>query len=69
VFGQVSAFSPDYVKARIAAARLFKLFDRVPLIDSSCNEGNTPVSMNDKLQSSSKSSTECALLRGVSMYT
>ncbi|KAK3736374.1 hypothetical protein QZH41_006151 [Actinostola sp. cb2023] len=42
VFGQVSAFSPDYVKAKIAAARLFKLFDRVPLIDSSCNEGNTP---------------------------
>jgi hypothetical protein len=44
MFGQVSGFSPDYVKAKIAAARLFKLLDRVPLIDSSSDLGLTPVS-------------------------
>ena len=41
--GQVSAFTPDYEKARIAAARLFKIFDRKSLIDSSSEDGLTPV--------------------------
>ncbi|CAD5117623.1 DgyrCDS6378 [Dimorphilus gyrociliatus] len=31
--GQAIAFAPDYTKARVAAARLFHLFDRVPPID------------------------------------
>ena len=44
VMGEVSAFSPDYVKAKIAAARLFKIFDRVSAIDSSSEEGLEPVS-------------------------
>jgi len=47
MFGHISGFSPDYVKAKIAAARIFKLFDRVPLIDSSSDEGNKPVSRID----------------------
>jgi len=41
--GQVSAFTPDYEKARIAAARLFKIFDRKTLIDTSSEDGLTPV--------------------------
>ena len=44
VLGQVSALSPDYEKAKIAAARLFKLFDRKSLVDSSSQDGLTPVS-------------------------
>lgn len=43
VLGQVSALSPDYEKARVAAARLFRLFDRRTLIDSSSEDGLTPV--------------------------
>ncbi len=32
--GQATAFAPNYNKAIIAAARVFKLLDRVPKIDS-----------------------------------
>jgi hypothetical protein len=38
--GQASSFAPDYGKAKIAAARLFALFDRVPPIDSSSEAGD-----------------------------
>lgn len=37
--GQASSFAPDYGKAKIAAARLFALFDRVPPIDISSEDG------------------------------
>ncbi|ELU04466.1 hypothetical protein CAPTEDRAFT_135774, partial [Capitella teleta] len=40
--GQASSFAPDYGKAKIAAAKIFQLFDRVPLIDSSSPEGESP---------------------------
>ena len=43
VLGQISAFAPDYVKAKVAAARLFKIFDRESLIDSSSEDGLKPV--------------------------
>ena len=43
VLGQVSALSPDYEKAKIAAARLFKIFDRKSAIDSSSEDGLRPV--------------------------
>ena len=42
--GQISALTPDYVKAKVAAARMFKLFDRVPVIESDSDEGLQPVS-------------------------
>ena len=45
VLGQLSALSPDYEKAKIAAARLFKIFDRKAAIDSSSEDGLTPVRM------------------------
>ncbi|XP_030642513.1 bile salt export pump [Chanos chanos] len=37
--GKASSFTPDYAKAKIAAAQLFKLLDRVPKISSSQTEG------------------------------
>jgi len=43
VLGQVSALSPDYEKAKLAAARLFKIFDRKSAIDSSSADGLRPV--------------------------
>lgn len=43
VLGQVSALSPDYEKAKVAAARLFKIFDRKSAIDSSSENGLRPV--------------------------
>lgn len=42
--GQTSSFAPDYAKAKISAAHLFQLFERVPLIDSYSEEGDKPVS-------------------------
>lgn len=36
--------TPDFVKAKEAAQRLFRLLDKVPPIDSSSNEGIRPVS-------------------------
>jgi len=41
--GQATAFAPSYNKAVIAAARIFKLLDREPLIDASPNRGKTMV--------------------------
>ncbi|NXT21654.1 MDR1 protein, partial [Syrrhaptes paradoxus] len=40
--GQTSSFAPDYAKAKISAAHLFQLFERVPSIDSYSNEGEKP---------------------------
>ena len=42
--GQFSAYTPDYVKAKFAAGRMFKLFDRIPTINSDSGEGLHPVS-------------------------
>ena len=37
--GQATAFAPNYNKAVIAAARVFKLLDRTPLIDGDGQSG------------------------------
>ncbi|XP_026768338.3 bile salt export pump [Pangasianodon hypophthalmus] len=37
--GRASSFTPDYAKAKIAAAQFFKLLDRVPKISTSQMEG------------------------------
>jgi len=50
VLGQLSAISPDYEKAKIAAARLFKIFDRKSAIDSSSEDGLTPSSVTGTIQ-------------------
>ncbi|XP_067042217.1 ATP-dependent translocase ABCB1-like [Acropora muricata] len=48
--GQVSALAPDYEKAKVAAARLFKIFDRKSLIDSSSENGLRPSSVTGSIQ-------------------
>ncbi|XP_068260557.1 ATP-dependent translocase ABCB1-like [Nyctibius grandis] len=40
--GQSSSFAPDYAKAKISAAHLFLLFERVPSIDSYSEGGEKP---------------------------
>ncbi|KAH0627478.1 hypothetical protein JD844_003227 [Phrynosoma platyrhinos] len=40
--GQTSSFTPDYAKAKISAAHMFALFERVPLIDNYNEEGMKP---------------------------
>ena len=45
-FGQMSAMTTDYLKAKLGASRLFKLFDIVPSIKSYSEEGLHPVSQN-----------------------
>lgn len=42
--GETIAFAPDYTKARVAASKLFSLFDRTPPIDVSNQGGEKPVS-------------------------
>ena len=37
--GQITAFTPDFMKAKIAAARMFKLFDTIPGIRSDSDNG------------------------------
>ena len=41
--GRVNAFAPDYSKAKVAAAKLFALFDRQSLIDPTDTSGQMPV--------------------------
>ncbi|XP_042330140.1 ATP-dependent translocase ABCB1 isoform X2 [Sceloporus undulatus] len=40
--GQTSSFTPDYAKAKISAAHMFALFERVPLIDNYNEAGMKP---------------------------
>ncbi|XP_009947117.1 PREDICTED: multidrug resistance protein 3-like, partial [Leptosomus discolor] len=40
--GQSTSFTPDYAKAKMSAAHLFMLFERVPSIDSYSEEGKKP---------------------------
>ncbi|KAM6451004.1 ATP-dependent translocase ABCB1 [Liasis olivaceus] len=40
--GQTFSFTPDYAKAKISAAHMFMLFERVPLTDNYSEEGKKP---------------------------
>ncbi|OXB84706.1 UNVERIFIED_CONTAM: hypothetical protein H355_001183 [Colinus virginianus] len=40
--GQSTSFTPDYAKAKMSAAHLFVLLERIPLIDSYSEEGEKP---------------------------
>lgn len=42
--GRASSFTPDYAKAKIAAAQFFKVLDRVPKISTSQTVGEKWVS-------------------------
>ncbi|KAK6165339.1 hypothetical protein SNE40_022285 [Patella caerulea] len=50
VMGRHSAYSMDYNKAKIAAARLFKIIDRVPEIDSTDTTGKKLENFNGGLK-------------------
>ncbi len=43
--GQASGFAPNYNKAILGSARIFKLLDRVPLIDAT-GELGTDIVLN-----------------------
>lgn len=43
--GQVSSFAPDYAKAKISAAHVIMIIEKIPMIDSYSTEGLTPVSL------------------------
>lgn len=55
--GQSTSFTPDYAKAKMSAAHLFLLFERVPLIDSYSEEGEKPVSKHGVTHSISCTTT------------
>ncbi|XP_012576422.1 PREDICTED: multidrug resistance protein 1 isoform X2 [Condylura cristata] len=40
--GQVSSFAPDYAKAKVSAAHIIMIIEKVPLIDSYSTEGQKP---------------------------
>ena len=42
--GQATSFAPDYGKAKLAAAKIFWLLDRIPSIDSFSEDGTKLVS-------------------------
>ena len=43
--GQVASFAPNYIKAKVSAARIFKLLDRVPPIDTYSEDGKKLVNI------------------------
>uniref|UniRef100_A0A670ZUJ1 ATP binding cassette subfamily B member 4 n=1 Tax=Pseudonaja textilis TaxID=8673 RepID=A0A670ZUJ1_PSETE len=45
--GQAFSFTPDYAKAKISAAQMFMLFERVPSIDNYSEEGKKPVTFKE----------------------
>ncbi|XP_054241150.1 ATP-dependent translocase ABCB1 isoform X2 [Indicator indicator] len=47
--GQSSSFAPDYAKAKVSAAHLFLLFERVPSIDSYSEDGEQPESFEGNI--------------------
>ncbi len=42
--GRASSFAPDASKAKISAGRVLALLRRQPVIDSTCTDGQKPVS-------------------------
>ncbi|CAM9894606.1 unnamed protein product [Rangifer tarandus platyrhynchus] len=43
--GQVSSFAPDYAKAKVSAAHVINIIEKIPLIDSYSTEGLKPNTM------------------------
>ncbi|KAB0340822.1 hypothetical protein FD754_022798, partial [Muntiacus muntjak] len=43
--GQVSSFAPDYAKAKVSAAHVINIIEKIPLIDSYSTEGLKPSTM------------------------
>ncbi|ETE61509.1 Multidrug resistance protein 1 [Ophiophagus hannah] len=47
--GQTFSFTPDYAKAKISAAQMFMLFERVPSIDNYSEEGKKPETVSSNV--------------------
>ena len=45
--GRIAGFATDYVKAKLAAARIFELLDDSPAIDVSLEDGEKPVNAHE----------------------
>ena len=45
--GQASSFAPDYGKAKVSAAKIFQLIDKIPSIDSSNPNGKQLVGLSE----------------------
>ena len=50
IVGQVASVTPSYMKAKIAATRILKLLERIPLLDSYSNDGKKPSQCNGNLR-------------------
>nr|XP_033787111.1 ATP-dependent translocase ABCB1 [Geotrypetes seraphini] len=48
--GQTSSFAPDYAKAKLSAAHIFMLLERVPAIDSYNEDGKKPESFDGNVE-------------------
>ncbi|ELU18040.1 hypothetical protein CAPTEDRAFT_197681 [Capitella teleta] len=48
--GRASSLSPDFTKAKLAAAKIFALLDRTPLIDSSSEDGIAPETCSGEIR-------------------
>lgn len=46
IAGQIASMAPDYLSAKVSAARCFAILDRVPVIDAYSTEGKKLVSKN-----------------------
>ncbi|XP_054847966.1 phosphatidylcholine translocator ABCB4-like isoform X2 [Eublepharis macularius] len=47
--GQTASFTPDYAKAKVSAAHMFMLFERVPSIDNYSEEGLKPETFSSNI--------------------
>ena len=45
IAGNLASMAPDYVAAKVSAARVFRLLDKVPAIDTYNDEGSMLVSL------------------------
>jgi len=50
MIGQMATFAPDFAKAKVAAASIFQIVDRVPPIDNSSAEGTRLDSVKGNIQ-------------------
>ncbi|KAF7245880.1 Multidrug resistance protein 1, partial [Varanus komodoensis] len=70
--GQTASFTPDYAKAKISAAHMFMLFERVPSIDNYSDEGLKPESTSgnvtfNKVAFNYPTRPDVTVLRGLSV--
>uniref|UniRef100_A0A8C6G414 Multidrug resistance protein 1 n=1 Tax=Moschus moschiferus TaxID=68415 RepID=A0A8C6G414_MOSMO len=70
--GQVSSFAPDYAKAKVSAAHVINIIEKVPLIDSYSTEGLKPSTVEgnvafDEVVFNYPTRPDIPVLRGLSL--